>query len=245
MADPLPYDNPLITRYASRPMVELWGPQRKHATWRRLWLALAEAQHELGLPAEDGTSPRITPDQLAELRVHLDDIDFARAAEHEKRLRHDVMAHIHALGDVAPLSRPIVHLGATSCYVTDNTDLLLMREALLMIRDRLVGVIDALAGFAEKWKDLPTVGYTHFQPAQLPTVGKRATLWCYDFVLDFHEIIHRIDTMKFRGAKGTTGTQASFLKLFRGDHGKVRQLDSLVARKMGFDDVLPVTGQTY
>jgi adenylosuccinate lyase len=245
MPNPLPYDNPLITRYASRPMVELWGPQRKHSTWRRLWLALAEAQHELGLTADDGVSPRITPEQLAELRAHLDDIDFARAAAHERRLRHDVMAHIHTLGEAAPTSRSIVHLGATSCYVTDNTDLLLMREGLGMVRDRLVGVIDALARFAERWKDLPTLGYTHFQPAQLTTVGKRACLWCYDFVLDLHEIEHRIERLRFRGAKGTTGTQASFLALFRGDHAKVRQLDELVARKMGFDAVEPVTGQTY
>jgi adenylosuccinate lyase len=245
MTDALPYDNPLITRYAGRPMVELWGPQRKHSTWRRLWLALAEAEHELGLTADDGVSPRITPEQLAELRAHLDDIDFARAAEHERRLRHDVMAHIHTLGEVAPLSRDIVHLGATSCYVTDNTDLLLMREALGLVRDRLVGVIDALARFAEHWKDLPTLGYTHFQPAQLTTVGKRACLWCYDFVLDLHEIEHRLGRLRFRGAKGTTGTQASFLALFRGDHPKVRQLDELVARKMGFDAVEPVTGQTY
>jgi adenylosuccinate lyase len=226
-------------------MAELWGPQRKHSTWRRLWLALAEAQHELGLTAADGVTPRISPEQLAELRNHLDDIDFNRAAEHERRLRHDVMAHIQTLGEIAPLSRPIVHLGATSCYVTDNTDLLLMREALGLVRDRLVGVIDALARFAERWKDLPCLGYTHFQPAQLTTVGKRATLWCYDFVLDLHETESRIQNLRFRGAKGTTGTQASFLKLFEGDHGKVRKLDQLVARKMGFATVEPVTGQTY
>jgi adenylosuccinate lyase len=245
MTDPLPYDNPLITRYAGRPMVELWGPQRKHSTWRRLWLALAEAQHELGLPADDGVTPRITPEQLAALRAHLDDVDFDRAAEHERRLRHDVMAHIHTLGEVAPLARPIVHLGATSCYVTDNTDLILMREGLKFVRDRLVGVIDGLAHFAERWKDLPCLGYTHFQPAQLTTVGKRATLWCYDFVLDLREIEHRIVGLRFRGAKGTTGTQASFLALFRGDHEKVKALDRLVAEKMGFAEVEPVTGQTY
>jgi adenylosuccinate lyase len=245
MTDPLPYDNPLITRYAGRAMVELWGPQRKHSTWRRLWFALAEAQHELGLTADDGVKPRITADQLGELRKHLDDIDFARAAEHEQRLRHDVMAHIHTLGEVAPLCRPIVHLGATSCFVTDNTDLILMREGLGLVRDRLVGVIDALARFAERWKDLPCLGYTHFQPAQLTTVGKRAVLWCYDFVLDLHEIEHRVERLRFRGAKGTTGTQASFLALFRGDHEKVRQLDGLVAHKMGFDALEPVTGQTY
>ena len=245
MPDATPYDNPLITRYAGPEMVALWGPQRKHSAWRRLWLALAEAQHELGMTADDGETPRITPEQLAELRAHVDDIDFARAAHHEKRLRHDVMAHIHTLGEVAPKSRPIIHLGATSCYVTDNTDLLLMREGLGVIRDRLVGVIDALARFAERWRDLPTLGYTHFQPAQLTTVGKRASLWCYDFVLDLHEIEHRIGQLKFRGAKGATGTQASFLRLFRGDHAKVRDLDRLVARKMGFEEVYAVTGQTY
>jgi adenylosuccinate lyase len=245
MSDPLIYDNPLVTRYAGRTMVELWGPQRKHSTWRRLWLALAEAQSELGLTADDGVTPRITSEQLAELRAHLDDIDFDRAAQHERRLRHDVMAHIHTLGEVAPLSRPIVHLGATSCYVTDNTDLILMREGLGLLRDRLVGVIDALACFAERWKDQPCLGYTHFQPAQLTTVGKRATLWCYDFVLDLHEIEHRLERLRFRGAKGTTGTQASFLALFHGDHGKVKQLDRLVAKKMEFCTAEPVTGQTY
>jgi adenylosuccinate lyase len=245
MIDPLPYDNPLITRYAGREMVELWGLQRKHSTWRKLWLALAEAQHELGLAADDGVTPRITSQQLAELRAHLDDIDFGQAAEHERRLRHDVMAHILTLGDVAPLARPIVHLGATSAYVTDNTDLILMRGGLGLVRDRLIGVIDAFARFAERWKDLPCLGYTHFQPAQITTVGKRACLWCYDFVLDLHEIEHRVQDMRFRGAKGTTGTQASFLALFRGNHEKVRQLDRLVARKMGFDTVEPVSGQTY
>lgn len=239
------YDNPLVTRYASREMAELWGPQRKFSTWRRLWLALAEAQHELGMTADDGARPRITPAQLAELRAHLDDIDFARAAEYERRLRHDVMAHIHAFAEVCPGAGDILHLGATSCYVTDNTDLLLMREGLSQLRDRLVGVIDALARFAERWRDLPTLGYTHFQPAQLTTVGKRACLWCQDFILDLRELEHRLETLRFRGAKGTTGTQASFLALFRGDHEKVRQLDRLVAGKMGFDAVYPVTGQTY
>ncbi len=239
------YDNPLLTRYASRPMAELWGPQRKFSTWRRLWVALAEAEHELGLLADDGKTPRISPTQLAELRAHLDDIDLARAEYHERRLRHDVMAHIHTYGEVCPGARDIIHLGATSCYVTDNTDLLLMREGLGMIRDRIVGVIDALARFALRWRDLPTLGFTHFQPAQLTTVGKRACLWCYDFLMDLHEIEHRLATLRFRGAKGTTGTQASFLALFGGDHEKVRQLDRLVARKMGFEEVYPVTGQTY
>src|SRR5262245_24818915 len=239
------YDNPLATRYASREMAELWGRQRKFGTWRRLWVALAEAEHELGLTAADGEAPRITQEQLQELRAHVDDIDFTRAEAHERRLRHDVMAHIHTYAEAAPGARDIIHLGATSCYVTDNTDLILMRAGLQLLRDRLVGVIDGLARFAERWRDLPTLGYTHFQPAQLTTVGKRACLWCYDFVLDLNEIEQRIGTLKFRGAKGATGTQASFLRLFRGDHARVRDLDRLVARKMGFEEVYPVTGQTY
>jgi adenylosuccinate lyase len=239
------YDNPLVTRYASREMAELWGPQRKFSTWRRLWLALAEAQHELGMTTDDGKSPRISSAQLEALRAHTDDIDFDRAAAHERRLRHDVMAHIHTFAEAAPAARDIIHLGATSCYVTDNTDLLLMRDGLVLLSDRLVGTIDALARFAEKWRDLTTLGYTHFQPAQLTTVGKRATLWCFDFVLDLREIEHRLASLQARGAKGTTGTQASFLALFRGDHYKVRQLDEMVARKMGFASVYPVTGQTY
>lgn len=239
------YDNPLITRYASREMATLWGPQRKFSTWRRLWLALAEAQLELGLTAADRSTPRIRPEQLEQMRAHLDDIDFARADEFERQLRHDVMAHIHAFGEICPVARDILHLGATSCYVTDNTDLLLIREGLGLLRDRLVGVIEALARFAERWRDLPTLGYTHFQPAQLTTVGKRACLWCYDFILDLRELEHRLAGLEYRGAKGTTGTQASFLTLFHGDHDKVRQLDQLVARKMGFERVAPVTGQTY
>jgi adenylosuccinate lyase len=238
-------DNPLVTRYGSREMAELWGTQRKFGTWRRLWVALAEAEHELGLRKMDETTRRITAAQIDELRAHVDDIDFARAAEHERRLRHDVMAHIHTYGEACPSARDVIHLGATSCYVTDNTDLLLMRDGLRLLRDRLVGVIDRLAGFAQKWRDRATLGFTHFQPAQLTTVGKRACLWCYDLILDLHEIEHRLATLRFRGAKGTTGTQASFLALFQGDHEKVRQLDRLVARKMGFDEVYPVTGQTY
>ena len=190
-------------------------------------------------------TPRIRLSQLAELQAHLDDIDFVLAEQHERRLRHDVMAHIHAYGEVCPGARDIIHLGATSCYVTDNTDLLLMRASLVHLRDRLVGVLDALARFATRFRDLPILGFTHFQPAQLTTVGKRACLWCQDFLLDFHELEHRVATLKFRGVKGTTGTQASFLALFRGDGNKVRQLDALVARKMGFDQVFTVTGQTY
>jgi adenylosuccinate lyase len=245
MSEPGTYDNPLVTRYASREMAELWGPQRKFGTWRRLWVALAEAEQQVGLLADDGRTPRIRPEQIAALREHTDDIDFAKADEYERRFRHDVMAHIRAYGDAAPAARDIIHLGATSAYVTDNTDLILMRDGLRLVRDRLVGVIDALARFAERYRGIETLGFTHFQPAQLTTVGKRACLWCYDFVLDLHELEHRLATLRFRGAKGTTGTQASFLALFQGDHEKVRQLDRLVARKMGFDDVYAVTGQTY
>jgi len=241
----LNYDNPLIARYAGPAMSERWGPRRKFQTWRRLWLALAEAQHELGLTNVDGKLPRIRPEQLAELRAHLSDIDFDRAAHHEKVLRHDVMAHVHTLGEVAPGCREIVHLGATSCYVTDNADLILMRESLGELCDRLANLIDALARFAATWRAEPTLGYTHFQPAQLTTVGKRAALWCYDFVLDLRELERRRDELPFRGAKGTTGTQASFLALFHGDHAKVRKLDELVAEKMGFATRFPVTGQTY
>jgi adenylosuccinate lyase len=245
MDSPAVYENPLVTRYAGQEMAELWGPQRKFSTWRRLWLALAEAEHELGLTTAAGTAPRITPEQLEALRTHLDDIDLARAEAHERRRRHDVMAHILTYGDAVPEARDIIHLGATSAYITDNTDLILMREGLGLVRDRLVGVLDALARFAARWRDLATVGFTHFQPAQLTTVGKRACLWCYDFLLDLQEVEHRLQTLRFRGVKGTTGTQASFLALFRGDHDRVRQLDQLVARKMGFAAVYPVTGQTY
>ncbi len=245
MQDSHLFDNPLVSRYAGEKMAQLWSPQRKFSSWRRLWVALAEAEHELGLLTEDGSRPRITQAQLDELRSHIDDIDLVRANEHERRLRHDVMAHIHAYRDVCPGAGGIIHLGATSCYVTDNTDLLLMRAGLGLVRDRLVSVIDALADFAATHRDLATLGYTHYQPAQLTTVGKRACLWCQDFVLDLEEVEHRLATLKFRGAKGTTGTQASFLTLFRGDHDKVRRLDRLVARKMGFEEVYPVTGQTY
>jgi adenylosuccinate lyase len=245
MKDTQVWDNPLIGRYASQEMARLWSPQRKFSTWRRLWVALAEAQFELGLTTDDGKTPRITPAQLEQLRARVDAIDFAKADGYERRFRHDVMGHIHAYGDACPSAREIIHLGATSCYVTDNADLILMREGMALLRDRLVGVIDTLARFAERWRETPTLGFTHFQPAQLTTVGKRATLWCYDLILDLLEQEHRTANLRFRGAKGTTGTQASFLSLFHGDHAKVRQLDELVARKMGFEQVFPVTGQTY
>lgn len=231
------YENPLISRYASDEMSRLWGSQRKFSTWRRLWIALAEAEAELGLP--------ITEEQLAELRAAADDIDFEAARAHERRLRHDVMAHVHTYGDACPTARGIIHLGATSCFVTDNTDLLLIREALEMVRARLVAVIDRLANFAQQYRDLPCLAFTHLQPAQPTTVGKRACLWAYDLVLDLEEIEHRLDTLRLRGLKGTTGTQASFLKLFDGDHEKVRQLERLVCQKLGLPNSYAVTGQTY
>jgi adenylosuccinate lyase len=231
------YDNPLIGRYASREMSALWSPQTKHATWRKFWIALAEAERELGLD--------ISPSQIDELKAHVDDIDFDLAAKYEKKFRHDVMAHVHAYGDVCPSARPIIHLGATSCYVTDNTDLLLMRQGLEFLRNKLVRVIDLLASFAAAQRALPCLGFTHLQPAQPVTVGKRATLWCYDLVFDLAEIEHRLEMLKLRGVKGTTGTQATFLALFHGDHAKVEELDRRVCAKMGFDDAYAVTGQTY
>jgi adenylosuccinate lyase len=231
------YTNPLISRYASREMAELFSPQRRHSTWRRLWIALAEAEQELGLD--------ITDEQLDELRANVDNIDFENAARHEREKRHDVMAHVHAYGDQCPGAKGIIHLGATSCYVTDNADLILMREAMQLIRARLVGVIAELAKFAEQYKDLPCLGFTHLQPAQPTTVGKRATLWCYDLVLDLEEIDHRLATLKLRGVKGTTGTQATFLSLFDGDHEKVEELNRRVVQKLGFESDYAVTGQTY
>ncbi|MCA9154456.1 MAG: adenylosuccinate lyase [Planctomycetales bacterium] len=231
------YENPLISRYASRAMAELWGDQRKHSTWRRLWVALAEAEHELGL--------NVTREQVEELRSQVDNIDFEAAAAHERELRHDVMAHVHAFRDVCPGAGGIIHLGATSCFVTDNADLILLREALGMVQDRLVSVIERLADFAERTHDIPCLGFTHLQPAQPTTVGKRACLWLYDLIMDLEEIEHRLATMKARSTKGTTGTQASFLELFGGDHERVRQLERLVAEKMGFEQIYAVTGQTY
>jgi adenylosuccinate lyase len=231
------YDNPLIARYASRQMARLWSPQEKFSTWRRLWVALAEAQNALGLA--------ITEEQIGAMRGQVDAIDFAAAERYERRFRHDVMAHIHAFGDAAPLARPIIHLGATSCFVTDNADLIVMRAALRLVRDKAVAAIDALADFADRHKALPCLGYTHFQPAQLVTVGKRATLWCYELILDLLEIERRIAELKFLGVKGTTGTQASFLELFDGDDDRVDALDRMVADAFGFERTYPVSGQTY
>jgi len=231
------YQNPLNTRYASREMSRLWSAQTKHSTWRRLWVALAESQQELGLEISD--------EQIAELKAHIDDIDFDKAAEYERQLRHDVMAHVHTYRDLCPNAGGIIHLGATSCFVTDNTELIQIRDSLQLIRKRLVQVIDRLAAFAAQYRDLACLGFTHLQPAQPTTVGKRATLWCHDLVVDLEEIEHRLATLKFRGVKGTTGTQATFLQLFGGDHAKVEALDRIVSEKMGFSSQYPVTGQTY
>ena len=218
-------------------MAQLWSPQRRIITWRRMWVALAESEKELGL--------NISDEQLNQLKVNIDNIDFEAAAGYERELRHDVMAHVHAYGDVCSDARGIIHLGATSCYVTDNADLVLLREGLELVRNRLVQVIDALGKFATEYRDLPCLGFTHLQPAQPTTVGKRAALWCYDLVLDLEELEHRISKLRFRGVKGTTGTQATFLSLFAGDHSKVDELDRLVTEKLGFEESYAVTGQTY
>ena len=218
-------------------MLELWSPATRYGLWRRLWLALAEAERELGVEIPDNA--------IREMKSNLDNIDFEAVASYEKRFRHDVMAHVHAFGDVAPSAKPFIHLGATSAYVTDNADLILMRRGLDLLRGRALDVLRPLAAFAEHWRDQPTLGYTHLQPAQLTTVGKRATLWMQDLVLDIEDIDYRRRTLPFRGVKGTTGTQASFLEIFEGDHEKVRALDRLVTQKMSFAAPLPVTGQTY
>jgi adenylosuccinate lyase len=218
-------------------MQALWGERRRIGLWRRLWLALMEVERELGL--------EIPERALAELRAHLDDADPERAAEHEKRLRHDVVAHIHHLGEQAPAARPYIHLGATSAYVTDNADLVLMREGLQLLLGRVAAVLVAFSKLARRYRGVPCLAYTHFQPAQLTTVGKRVTLWMQELLLDAEELLHRLATLQFRGVKGATGTQASFLELFDGDDDKVRELDARVAQRMGFTRVFPVTGQTY
>lgn len=231
------YSSPLADRYASRAMLELWSPRLRYGQWRRLWLALAEAERSLGVAIPD--------EALAQMRAHLEDIDFAAVAGYERRFRHDVMAHIHAFADAAPAARPFIHLGATSAFVTDNADLVLMRRGMELLRDKIVRVLRALAAFAHEWRDEPTLGSTHLQPAQPTTVGKRATLWMQDLVIDLGDLEYRIDTLPCRGVKGTTGTQASFLALFDGDHEKVRRLDRLVANAIGFKTSIPVSGQTY
>jgi adenylosuccinate lyase len=237
MSDSSVYENPLISRYASREMAQLWSTEQRSRLWRQLWIVLAECEQELGLPISDA--------QLAQLRKFEDQIDLQVVADYERRLRHDVMAHVHAYGDQCPDARGIIHWGATSCYVTDNGDLMLIRDGLEMVRKRLVGVIATLADFAKRYRDVPCLAFTHLQPAQPTTVGKRACLWAYDFVLDLHELQHRLDCLRARSAKGTTGTQASFLQLFDGDHAKVRQLERRIAERLGFADSYAVTGQTY
>jgi adenylosuccinate lyase len=229
--------SPLSGRYASRAMLELWSARTRHGLWRQLWLALAEAERELGV--------NIPAEAIEQMRVHLDEIDFDAVAAYERRFRHDVMAHVHAFGDVAPAAKPFIHLGATSAFVTDNADLILMRRALELLNGRILGLLRSLAAFAGKWRAEPTLGYTHLQPAQLTTVGKRATLWMQDLVLDFRDVEYRRSTMPFRGVKGTTGTQASFLEIFGNDHERVRELDRLVTSKMDFATSIPVAGQTY
>ena len=231
------YESPLSSRYASDEMLYLFSADKKFSTWRRLWVALARAEMELGLP--------VTQEQVDELEAHITDIDYERAAQWEKKLRHDVMAHVHTYGELCPKAMPIIHLGATSCYVGDNTDVILMREGLELVRNKLVQVLAKLAKFANEYKAMPTLGFTHFQAAQLVTVGKRATLWMNELLMDLEEVEYRISTLKLLGSKGTTGTQASFLELFEGDHEKVKQLEEKIAKEMGFTGVVPVSGQTY
>ena len=231
------YSSPLAERYASKAMLELWSPAVRYGLWRQLWLALAESERELGVPIPD--------EAIAQMRAHLDDIDFDAVAAYERRFRHDVMAHVHAFGDAAPAARGFVHFGATSAYVTDNADLILMRRGLELLRGGLLRVLRALATFAREWRDEPTLGSTHLQAAQPTTVGKRATLWMQDLVLDIADLDRRVAELPFRGVKGTTGTQASFLDIFGGDHAKVRELDARVTARMGFARSLPVSGQTY
>lgn len=231
------YENPLCKRYASREMQEIFSDDRKFSTWRKLWIALAEAEKELGLD--------ITDEQIAEMKAHIYDIDYEAAAAREKEVRHDVMAHIYAYGLVCPNAKPIIHLGATSCYVGDNTDIILQRDALLRIRRLLLGAIAALCDFAEKYADLDTLAYTHFQAAQPTTVGKRATLWMQDLMMDLSHLDFVLSNLKLLGCRGTTGTGASFLELFGGDHEKVKALEKKIADKMGFEAVYAVSGQTY
>ncbi len=230
------YESPLAGRYASAAMKRLWSPAHSARTWRRLWLWLAEAERELGLPVSEA--------QLAAMRAHLDDVDLDEIRRREGELRHDVMAHLHTFGALCPEAKPILHWGATSAYVQDNGDLLLMKESLGLLRAGLVNVLDALGRFARQWRDLPTLGFTHFQPAQPTTVGKRATLWAQDLLFDLQDLGYLLGTLPFRGVKGTTGTQASFLTLFEGDHQRVRELDRLVTAKAGFGKSVAVSGQT-
>ena len=231
------YQSPLTSRYASKEMQELFSEDTKFKTWRKLWIALAETEQELGLA--------ITDEQIAELKTHQDDINYDVAVAREKEVRHDVMSHVYAYGVQCPKAKGIIHLGATSCYVGDNTDIIIMTQAMKLVHKKLINVISHLSDFAMKYKDMPTLGFTHFQPAQLTTVGKRATLWLQELMMDMEDLEHQISKAKLLGSKGTTGTQASFLELFDGDHDKVRRADQMIAEKMGFSAVFPVSGQTY
>ena len=231
------YKNPLEERYSSEEMLYNFSPNNKFRNWRKLWIALAEIEKDLGL--------EITDEQISQLKENAENIDYEKAAEYEKKFRHDVMAHVHTYGDAAPLAKGIIHLGATSAFVGDNTDLIQIRDGLLLIRKQLVNVIKNLSDFALKYKDLPTLGFTHYQPAQLTTVGKRATLWLQSLILDFEELEFFLETLRFRGVKGTTGTAASFLELFNGDYSKVKHLDKELSKRFGFDKVFGVSGQTY
>ncbi len=231
------YQSPLSERYASKEMQYIFSPDMKFRTWRKLWIALAETEKELGLD--------ITDEQIAELKAHQDDINYDVAKEREKQVRHDVMSHVYAYGVQCPKAKGIIHLGATSCYVGDNTDIIVMTEALKLVKKKLINVIDELAKFADEYKALPTLAFTHFQPAQPTTVGKRATLWIQEFLLDLEDLDHVLSNMKLLGSKGTTGTQASFLELFDGDHETIDKIDPMIAKKMGFESCFPVSGQTY
>lgn len=231
------YESPLNSRYASKEMQALFSPDKKFRTWRKLWIALAESEQELGLP--------ITDEQIAELKANAEDINYEVAEAREAIVRHDVMSHVYAYGEQCPKAKPIIHLGATSCYVGDNTDVIIMHEALELVKKKLVNLMSALCSFAMEYKDMPTMGYTHFQPAQLTTVGKRATLWLQDLLMDLEAVEEQLAKKKLLGSKGTTGTQASFLELFSGDHEKCKQLDSKIAQKMGYPKCFAVSGQTY
>ncbi len=231
------YESPFCTRYASKEMQFIFSADKKFTTWRKLWVALARAEMELGLG--------VTQAQVDELSAHIEDIDYEKAAEYEKKFRHDVMAHVHTYGEACPNAKGIIHLGATSCYVGDNTDIIIMRDALEVVKRKLVKVIAQLATFADKYKALPCLAYTHLQPAQLTTIGKRATLWCNELLMDLEDLDFRIKSLKLLGSKGTTGTQASFMELFEGDTDKIKALEEKIAKEMGFDAVVPVSGQTY
>jgi len=237
LTDHQKYEHPLVQRYATKEMSAIFSPAMKFTTWRKLWLALAASEQELGI--------EITDEQLQQMKDNLYNVDFDKAGEYESKFRHDVMGHVHAYGDVAPKAMPIIHLGATSCYVGDNTDIVQLKEALKLVKQKLVQTLSVLRVFADKYKDVPTLGFTHYQPAQLTTVGKRCTLWMQDLLLDYERVSYELDHLPMRGVKGTTGTQATFLELFDGDHDKVKRLNEMVCEKMGFETSIAVSGQTY